>query len=177
MTTDPDLVRRVQQLEQRLAVSEHLASYAYCLDFGLLDGLVAHFADDAHLDVVNFPPGTGDDLAFDGRDAIAAFYSDYVTPPSRVRGGHHVSNLVVEAGRDGELEFSAYFLTSNVRISWAQGGQYRGAVAFSDQGSRFSRLAVVSWVGEAVDGMRAPEVALSDLPAPLHPLTVARHAG
>lgn len=177
MTHPTDHDRRLERLEARLAASEHLASYAHCLDLGLLDGVASHFAPDAHLDVVNFPPGTGRDHAFDGREAITAFYSDYVAPPSRVRGGHHVTNVVTEVAPGGEIEFSAYFLTSNVRISWAQGGQYRGRLVTEDGAWRFGRLAVISWVGESVDGAASPEVALDDLPAELRPLPVVRHGG
>src|SRR5690625_2748521 len=169
MTSTSDTERRLEQLESRLAVSEHLASYAYCLDFGLLDGVAAHFAGDAHLDVVNFPPGTGDVLAFDGRDAIAAFYSDYVALPSRVQGGHHVTNVVAEPGEAGEVEFSAYFFTSNVRVSWAQGGQYRGVLARDGAGWHFQRLAVTSWVSAGREGVKAPDVLVSDLPSALRP--------
>lgn len=176
MTTATDTERRLALLEQRLAVTEHLASYAYCLDFGLLDGVGEHFAADAHLDVINFPPGSGEDKSFDGREAIVEFYRPYVVPPAAVRGGHHVTNVVAEEGSDGRIGFSAYFLTSSQRVTWGQGGQYRGEIVHEEGRWRYSRLAVISWIAES-QGTPQPTVPLSGLQEHLHPTPVVRHGG
>ncbi len=103
-----DLRRRVRRGEAaedgRLCFNEYL----YCLDAGHVGELVDLFADDARLDVMNFPPGSGHDLQYTTRDDIRALYERFAGEGAR----HHAANVSIVVDEAGDRsELSAYFHT------------------------------------------------------------------
>jgi hypothetical protein len=137
-----DLRRRVERLEARDACVSAFNEYLHYLDGGLTDELMEVFAPDAALDVVNFPPGSGKDLAFHGRDEIRGLYGRVPAGMSR----HHSANVTVDVADDAQqAELSAYFLTSSAY--GIGGGVYQGTLAPTDVRWQFRALRIVSTWG------------------------------
>jgi hypothetical protein len=137
-----ELRSRIARLEARDACTSSFNEYLHHLDAAYTDELLAVFAPDAHLDVVNFPPGSGRDLAFDGRDAIRKLYERVPAGISR----HHSANVTVAVRHDGqEAELSAYFITSSAY--GFGGGLYQGTLAPTPERWQFTRLRIVSTWG------------------------------
>jgi hypothetical protein len=115
-----ELRARVARLEAKEACLSTFNEYLHYLDGDYLEELMAIWAPDAVLDVANFPPGSGKDLHFEGRDQIRTLYADH-------RGGvgrHHSANVTVNVEGD-EAELSSYFATSGP-YGWG-GGLYQYA--------------------------------------------------
>jgi hypothetical protein len=72
-----ELRRRLDRLEAVEACRCSFYEYLHYLDAGLHDELLGVFAPEGLLEVMNFPPNSGQDLRFEGRGEIA-----------RLRGGH-----------------------------------------------------------------------------------------
>jgi hypothetical protein len=137
-----ELRSRIARLEAREACVSSFNEYLHHLDAVYTDELLAVFAADAHLDVVNFPPGSGRNLAFDGRDAIRKLYEKVPAGISR----HHSANVTVAVRPDAqEAELSAYFITSSAY--GFGGGLYQGTLAPADGRWCFTRLRIVSTWG------------------------------
>lgn len=145
-----DLAARVEALEEEVAalrarerVIATFNQYLYSLDTGFGDALLDVFAEDAVLDVLNFPPD-GVDMHFEGRDAMRPLYEPYGSRPSLIAGGHTSANVAV-AVDDGATSASltAYFTTTSNR--GVQGGRYEGTLRVDDDGAwRFVTLAIIS---------------------------------
>jgi hypothetical protein len=113
--TDPtrddfaDLHRRVERIEAVEACRGRFNAYLYYLDGGHLEDLVGLFADDAQLELRNFPPGTGGNLRYSGPDEIRELYAAFVGEGAR----HHSANVSVVPGEAlDQVEMTAYFLTT-----------------------------------------------------------------
>jgi len=113
--TDPthdeigNLRRRVERIEAVEACRGRFNAYLYCLDAGHLEELLGLFADNARLELQNFPPGTGGNLLYTGRDEIRGLYSAFVGEGAR----HHSANVsVVPSEALDRVELTAYFQTA-----------------------------------------------------------------
>ena len=127
------LTQRVARLEAKESVLSTFNRYLYCLDTGFADELIDCYAEDATLDVPNFPPAGGDDLHFEGREQIAPLYAPYGERPPSIRGGHHSSNIAINVAHDLKTaDVTAYFMTSNA--SGVQGGRYEGVMRHDSDG-------------------------------------------
>ena len=97
--TDPtrddfaDLRRRVERVEAVEACRGRFNAYLYYLDAGHLEDLLGLFADDARLELQNFPPGTGGNLLYTGPGEIRGLYAAFVGEGAR----HHSANVSVAA--------------------------------------------------------------------------------
>ena len=91
-----DLRARVARLEAKEMVLSTFNQYLYGLDTGFGEDILDVYTEDAILDVPNFG---GEDLHFEGRDAIAPLYASYGEGEPRVGGGHHTANIAVNAPR------------------------------------------------------------------------------
>ena len=108
-----ELRARVSRLEAEREVQNVFTQYLYYLDVGYPDRLVALFASDGVLDVVNFPPGSMADLHFEGPEQIATLYKPYGERGQFIRGGHHSANITINVAKDlAAAELRAYFMTS-----------------------------------------------------------------
>ena len=93
---------RLARLEAKEAMLAAFNDYLYLLDVGYPDELVERvFTADAVLEVVNFPPGTMEDLPFTGHAEIkpALRRPHRGTAPGQIHGGHHATNVVGRGGR------------------------------------------------------------------------------
>lgn len=145
-----DLAARVANLEtevSRLRAREDITAafnrYLYALDTGFGDAILDVYAEDAVLDVLNFPPN-GVDMHFEGRDAMRPLYEPYGDRPSLIAGGHTTANVAI-AVDDGAATASltAYFTTTSNR--GVQGGRYEGTLRSEPDGRwRFVTLAIIS---------------------------------
>jgi hypothetical protein len=104
-----DLRRRVERIEAMEACRGRFNAYLYHLDGGHLDDLLELFADDARLELQNFPPGTGGNLLYTGPDEIRGLYAAFVGEGAR----HHSANVsVVPSEALDRVEVTAYFHTA-----------------------------------------------------------------
>ena len=134
---------RVARLEAKEEVLSAFNQYLYGIDTGFKDDILDIFAEDAVLDVPNFPPDNKD-LHFEGRDAIAPLYSMYSRRPPHIGGGHHTANLAVNV-RPGltHADLSSYFMTSGQ--GGVQGGRYEGVMRKEADGKwRWETLTITS---------------------------------
>ena len=117
------LEARIARLEATEAVRRTFNRYLWFLDGGKVDDLLAVFAVDATMEAMNYPPGTGGTLRFDGRDAIAEIYR-----PLRAGAFRHNSTNTSIAVADDALTASltSYFLTASP--NGIQGGVYEGTL-------------------------------------------------
>ncbi len=103
-----DLRTRVQRIEAIEACRARFNEYLYYLDAGHLEDLLGLFADDARLELQNFPPGSGGDLRYTGPDEIRGLYKAFVGEGAR----HHSANVsVVPSEALDRVELTAYFHT------------------------------------------------------------------
>jgi hypothetical protein len=98
-----------ERLEAIEACRSRFNEYLYYLDGGHLEDLMALFADDALLELMNFPPGTGNDLDYTGHAEIRRLYSAFVGEGAR----HHSANVsVVPSETRDRVDLIAYFHTA-----------------------------------------------------------------
>ena len=145
-----DLEARVAQLEAEVArlraregVTAAFNQYLYALDTGFGDAILDVYAEDAVLDVLNFPPD-GVDMHFEGRDAMRPLYEPYGSRESLIAGGHTSSNIAIAVGDDATTaSITSYFTTTSNR--GVQGGRYEGTMRLEEDGKwRFVTLAIIS---------------------------------
>ena len=104
-----DLRRRVERIEAIEACRVRFNAYLYYLDGGHLEDLLGLFANDARLELQNFPPGTGGNLRYTGPDEIRGLYAAFVGEGAR----HHSANVsVVPSPALDRVELTAYFQTA-----------------------------------------------------------------
>ncbi|MCP3985292.1 MAG: hypothetical protein GY723_12955, partial [bacterium] len=86
-----DLRKRVLRIEAIEACRARFNEYLYSLDAGHLEDLLGVFADDARLELQNFPPGAGGNLLYTGPDEIRGLFKAFVGEGAR----HHSANVSV----------------------------------------------------------------------------------
>ncbi len=164
MTDDIDALRReVAELRRavaRLEAKEEAVAvfnrYLYSMDLDRADEVLAVFAPDAVLNVLNFPPGSQKDLHLHGHDEIRPLYARHAegeTPA--VKGGHHSANRAVDVAPDANsAQISAYFMTSTEGCGYVQGGQYQLRVERRAEGWQVAEMNIISGWGWAAGEAR-----------------------
>lgn len=139
-----ELKARVARLEAKEEVLSVFNQYLYGLDTGFGEDILDTFAEDAILDVPNFPGADHDDLHFEGRDDLAPLYANYGRGEPRIGGGHHTANIAVNVRPDlTRADVSSYFMTPGG--SGAQGGRYEGVMRKDTDGKwRWETLTITS---------------------------------
>src|SRR5918993_1355359 len=100
--TQPDLERRVADLEAKDEIRAFIAEYCRLNDaLTELDALLALFAEDA---VMRNPAG-----AHSGREAIRAYYTKFFTSGTKF-ARHHVMNQVITILEPGRARHDSYFI-------------------------------------------------------------------
>jgi hypothetical protein len=140
---------RLARLEAKEAVLSTFNQYLYLLDVGYPQELVDEvFTADAVLEVLNFPPGTMQDLHMVGRAEILPLYDRHTQAAPAVQGGHHASNIGIDVSADASSAvLSAYFMTSTGATGALGGGQYQGEAVPDGDKWRFRSLRIVSGWG------------------------------
>ncbi len=152
-----DLEARIARLEATEAVRRAFNRYLWFLDGGRVDDLLEVFTDDAVMEAMNYPPGTGGTLAFRGRSEIEQIYRPLRAGAFR----HNSANTSIEIAPDARsARLTAYFLTAAPNA--IQGGVYEGelvAVTEDPAGEwRIARWRVSSQWGWNVSGDPKPYV-------------------
>ena len=144
MGTSDEHENRLRRVEANLEAREVLNRYAYGLDSGAVSQVLACFAEDAVLDVVNFPP-KGNDMHFANLEEISALYEPFASRAGAMVGGHNTTNVSVAVNDDGsEADLTAYFITTHQ--GGLQGGRYEAKVVNGAAGWRYSKLNIIcSW--------------------------------
>lgn len=147
-----DLRARVARLEAKDAMREIFNRYLYSLDLDRAEEVLACFADDAVLNVLNFPPGSGKDLRLVGPEGIRPLYDRHAGGSEpMVKGGHHGANVSVSVSEDGTHgDLSAYFLTAVGVRGFVQGGMYQIRAAQRAEGWRITEMNIISGWGWSV---------------------------
>ncbi len=158
LRTELDALRRsVARFEAKDAVQALFHRYLYALDLDRADEVVACFAPEATLNVLNFPPGSGKDLHLYGPKQIRPLYSRHAgaEEPS-IKGGHHSANVSVVVSDDATSgELSAYFMTSVGTLGWIQGGMYQLRAQIIDGMWLVTEMNIISGWGWATADPRA----------------------
>lgn len=147
----------VARFEAKDAVQALFHRYLYALDLDRADEVLACFAPDAVLNVLNFPPGSGEDLHLHGPEQIRPLYSRHAgaEEPS-IKGGHHSANVSVAISDDATNgELSAYFMTSVGTHGWIQGGMYQLRARSIDGRWLVTEMNIISGWGWATSEPRA----------------------
>jgi hypothetical protein len=139
------LLARIERLEAREACQTTFNEYLHYVDGGFTEDLLDVFSQDAHLEVVNFPPGSGNDIEFRGREEIRPLYAAYAGSPSR----HHLANVTISVHESRkQADLSAYFLTT---VPYGiTGGIYEAAIEDQDDRWRIAWLRISSTHGWAL---------------------------
>jgi hypothetical protein len=137
-----DLLARVERIEAKEACISTFNGYLHYLDGEFVEDLLGLFVPDAHLEIMNYPPGTGENLDCRGREEIRPIYEDHRGIMTR----HHSANVTVNVRSDGKTaDMSAYFLTS---INYAvTGGIYEATLVLEEGKWLFSWLRISSTWG------------------------------
>ncbi len=137
------LEAEVAHLRAREGVTAALNRYAYAMDTRFGDTVLDCYAEDAVLDVLNFPPD-GVDMHFEGRESMRELYEPYGAMPSLIAGGHTCSNIAIQVDEGATTaSMTSYFTTTSNR--GVQGGRYEGTLRLDPDGLwRFVTLAIIS---------------------------------
>jgi hypothetical protein len=148
------LQARVARLEAAEACRSAFNEYLYYLDGGLVEDLLGVFDADAQLEVMNFPPGSGQDLTYSGRDEMRTLYAAFAGEGTR----HHAANVSLSVAEDASrVDLSAYFLTA---IPFGlTGGIYEASLAPVDGRWRITSLRIASTWGWSIPQEAPPFLA------------------
>lgn len=140
-----ELRARVARLEAKEACISTFNEYLHYLDGEFPEDLVKLFTPDARLEVMNYPPGTGENLEYRGPEEIFPIYEEHKGIMTR----HHSSNITVNVQPDGRTaDLSAYFITAiNFGIT---GGIYEATLELNDGKWMFTWLRISSTWGWVV---------------------------
>ena len=117
------LEARIARLEATEAVRRTFNRYLYFLDGGKVDDLLEVFALDATMEAMNYPPGTGGTLRFEGRERIGELYRPLKAGSFR----HNSTNTSIAVADDARsATLTSYFLTAAPNA--IQGGVYEGTM-------------------------------------------------
>jgi hypothetical protein len=146
-----DLRARVEKGEATETCRCRFNEYLYYLDGGYLDDLMELFASDARLELMNFPPGTGGDLFYTGREEIRKLYAEFAGEGAR----HHSANVSIVLSEDCDrAELIAYFQTT---LEYAlTGGVYELELKPTDGDWRISSMRISSTWGWSVPHVAPP---------------------
>jgi hypothetical protein len=152
-SSDPlsGLLARIERLEACEACRTTFNEYLHHLDGGFTEDLLDVFSQDAHLEVVDLPPGSGKDVDFRGREEIRPLYAAHAGSPSR----HHLADVTIgvhESRRQADL--SACFLTT---VPYGiTGGIQEAAIEDQIDRWRIAWLRISSTHGWALPGDEPP---------------------
>ncbi len=137
-----ELRARVDRLEAKEACISTFNEYLHYLDGELPEDLVRLFTPDGRLEIMNYPPGSGENLEYCGREAIFPVYEEHKGIMTR----HHSSNITVNVQPDGKsADLSAYFITAiNYGIT---GGIYEATLELNNGKWLFTWLRISSTWG------------------------------
>lgn len=103
-----ELKARLARLEAKEACVSRFNEYLYSVDGERPDEVLKIFAPDAELELMNFPPGAGQNMKFHGRAEIEPIFASMVGIIHR----HHTANVSVNVNRDcASADLSAYLFT------------------------------------------------------------------
>ena len=106
-----ELRDRVKRLEASEACINTFNEYLHYLDGEFVDDVVEVFAEDAELQLMNYPLGSGKNPIYKGREDIRPIYADH----RGIKTRHHASNATVNVHPDLQTaDLSAYFFTAIV---------------------------------------------------------------
>lgn len=146
-----ELRARVARLEAERAVISTFNEYFYNMDIGYTEGILDVFMEDGLLEVINFPPGTMEDLRFEGRAAMRELYGPHSSTEPTLSGGHHSANVQVNVAEDcSSAELSAYFMTSGGHGGLG-GGMYQGTFVPDGDKWRIAHYRIISNWGWSPD--------------------------
>ena len=149
-----ELRRRLDRLEAREACVSTFNEYLHYLDADYVDDLIQVFAPDAELTVIDFPPGSGENLHFRGRAEIRPLYAAHDSGIGR----HHSANVTVNPAADAQsAELSAYFITSGP-FNFG-GGLYQIEMQPGADRWHFQRMSIISTWGWTVPTDAKPYLA------------------
>ena len=133
---------RISRIEIRDACVSRFNEYLHYLDGEFTEDLLALFAPGARVEVMNYPPGSGENLDLQGHEQIRSLFEGHHGIMSR----HHAANVSVEVSRNGRsAELSAYFLTAlNYGLT---GGIYEARFEAMDGSWLITRLRISSTWG------------------------------
>ncbi len=138
-----DLLARVVRLEAKEACISTFNEYLHYLDGEFVDDLIGLFIEDALLEVMDYPPGTGKNLECKGHEEIRPVYEEHLGVMSR----HHSANVTVNVRPGGKAaDVSAFFLTAfHVgAMGGLAGGIYEATLEFVDGKWLFTWLRISS---------------------------------
>jgi hypothetical protein len=134
-----ELLARVARIEAKEACISTFNEYLHYLDGEFVDDLLGLFVQDARLEIMNYPPGTGENVECNGREEIRPVYEDHRGIMTR----HHSANITVNVRSDGKTaDMSAYFLTA-VHYG-VTGGIYEATLELTDGKWLFTWLRISS---------------------------------
>ncbi len=103
-----ELKARLARLEAKEECVSRFNEYLYSVDNERSDDVLNVFAPDAELELMNFPPGSGQYMKFHGRGEIEPLYSSMAGISHR----HHTANVSVNVHKDcASADLSAYLFT------------------------------------------------------------------
>jgi hypothetical protein len=122
-----ELRDRITRLEAKEACISTFNEYLYFMDGEYLDDLINVFAEDAELQVMNYPMGSGENSTYNGRKEIRPLYAAFHNSHSNIKTRHHSANVTVNV-HPGSLtaDFSTYFITATAYD--LNGGIYEGSL-------------------------------------------------
>jgi hypothetical protein len=135
--------------DDKMAIHELLARYAWTFDTGDVEGFVACFTPDARLceDAFEEPD------VWTGTDGIRAMAEFFFSRPSFPGRQHHVSQILIEPTVEGAIVRSFCFVTDckgEPPFPLRFAGHYLDRVVRHDGGWRFAERLIRDWSGEAL---------------------------
>lgn len=133
---------RISRIEIRDACVSRFNEYLHYVDGEFTEDLLTLFAPGVRVEVMNYPPGSGENLDLQGHEQIRSLFEGHHGIMSR----HHAANVSVEVSRNGRsAELSAYFLTAlNYGLT---GGIYEARFEARDGSWLITRLRISSTWG------------------------------
>ncbi len=122
-----ELRTRIARLEAKEACISTFNGYLHYLDGEFVDDVLSAFAPDAQLELMNYPPSSGNNQTFNGHEEIRPIYDEH----RGIRTRHHSANITVNVHPDCKTaDLSAYFMTAlNYGLT---GGIYEGTLKLID---------------------------------------------
>ncbi|MBT3311946.1 MAG: SnoaL-like domain-containing protein [Desulfobacterales bacterium] len=122
-----ELRDRIARLEAKDGCLSTFNEYLHYLDGEFVDDVIGVFSEDAELQLMNYPPGSGENPLYKGHKEIRPIYADH----RGIKTRHHTSNATVNVHPGSETaDLSAYFLTAV--IYGLTGGIYEGSLKLID---------------------------------------------